>query len=218
MSALFFLQDTDRSRDKSKHKKQGLSNEIVQENNIPLLFRFFSIQNLVLFASEVSKHFFPDLLRRLAGVKTPPDTFLLVKVGDGRSRLVVRLETLLESVGIVVRTLNKRLSGNVVLAGNLRGSKLDVVGAARGRVHKTASDTADQEVVLDLELDGVLDRLLASVKHLVQLLRLNHGTGEAVQDEAVLAISTVKVVLDQVNDELVRDETASLHDLLGLET
>ena len=51
-------------------------------------------------------------------------------------------------------------------------------------MHQTTSDARNQEGVGDLELDGVVDRLLALDQHGVELLSLGHGTGEAVEDEA----------------------------------
>ena len=56
---------------------------------------------------------------------------------------------------------------------------------------QTTSDTRDQERVGDLELDSVVDRLLALVEHRVELLGLGHGTGEAVKDEAKCELNTL---------------------------
>ncbi len=56
----------------------------------------------------------PDELGALGGVDGGPDARLLVVVDD-RARLgVVRRETLLERLGVVVRSLNQRLARHVV--------------------------------------------------------------------------------------------------------
>ena len=43
------------------------------------------------------------------------------------------------------------------------------------------------------------------------LRRLRHGAGEAVEDEAVGAVGRLDVVLDDADDEIVRDQAATLH-------
>lgn len=51
-------------------------------------------------------------------------------------------------------------------------------------MHETAGDAGDEQLVGDLELDGVLERLLLEVKHAVELLGLGNGARESVKDEA----------------------------------
>lgn len=59
-----------------------------------------------------------------------------------------------------------------------------MVASARSGVDKSASDTRDQEGIVDLELDGVLQLLVPGYKHLVKRLGLGDCAGETVEDEA----------------------------------
>ena len=54
---------------------------------------------------------------------------------------------------------------------------------------ETAGDTGNEQLVVELELDRVLERLLLGGKHAVELLGLWDCTWEAVKDETVGTIS-----------------------------
>lgn len=127
----------------------------------------------------------PHLARLLAGVNTAPDSGGLVVLADGGGLGVVGSQTLGQSVGVVVGALDQGLAGNIV--GHVALGRVEdlVVRAAGGGVDETASDTGDEEGVIDLELNGVLELLLAGGKHLVQTLSLGDSAGETVQDETV---------------------------------
>lgn len=127
-------------------------------------------------------------------------------------------QTLLEGVGVVVRTLDQRLASDVVLHVLLRRVEDLVVRAARGRVDQTTSNTVDQQLVVNLELNGIAKRRLALGKHRVQTLGLGNGSGKAVQNETVLALGVVlQLVLDHVDHDFVRNKATLVHDLLSLE-
>jgi hypothetical protein len=139
---------------------------------------------------EDVKHALPDLARLLRGVDLLPDAGVAVVVNDGASLLVVGTETLAESALVVVGALDEGLASNVVDHVGLRGVENLVVRAAGGGVHETTSDTGDEELVGDLELDGVLERLGLGLEHAVELDGLGDSAREAIEDEAEGCIST----------------------------
>lgn len=49
---------------------------------------------------------------------------------------------------------------------------------------QTTGDTADEEVVVDQELYGVLDLLVLLLEHSVELLGLGNSSRETVEDES----------------------------------
>jgi hypothetical protein len=153
----------------------------------------------------------------LASINTSPDVGLLVVVDDRGGLVVVSGQTLGESCLVVVGTLNEGLASDVVGHGLLGRVEDLVVRATGSGVDETAGDTGDEQVVVDAELNGVLERLLAGLEHGVEALSLGDGTREAVEDEARLALGVVlELALDHANHDLVADETALVHDLLGL--
>lgn len=127
----------------------------------------------------------PHLARLLAGIDTPPDASLLVVVNNRSSLSVVCRQTLGKGVGVVVGTLDKRLAGDVVLHVFLGGVENLVVRPSRGGVDQTTSNSCDQKGIVNLQLDSVLELLVALVKHVVQTLSLGNGTRETVQNEPV---------------------------------
>lgn len=125
----------------------------------------------------------PDLTRLLAGVNALPETGLLIVANNGASLLVVGNQALLEGLSVVIAALDKRLAGDIVGHGLLRGVECCVVGSARGRVDETAGDTLDKESIIDLQLNNVLESLLALLEHGVEAFGLGNGSGEAIKDE-----------------------------------
>jgi hypothetical protein len=63
---------------------------------------------------ENSEETLPHLTRFLTGIDAAPDAGFLVVIHHGGGLGVVRGQALLEGIGIVVGTLNQRLSGNVI--------------------------------------------------------------------------------------------------------
>jgi hypothetical protein len=93
-------------------------------------WRFTRPRNSLVLSSLLIKnleHVLPHLSRFLAGVEAAPDTGLLIVAHDRLGLLVVGNEALLESIGIVVTSLDKRLASNVILHVLLGGVEGGVV-------------------------------------------------------------------------------------------
>lgn len=209
--------------------------------------RLSALGLLLLLGVEDCADALPDDLRGLCSIDGCPDTLLAVVVRDSGGLRVVGRQTLLESLGVVIGSLDKRLASDIilhVLLGRARwpervegrpvsmqgcivhrstphsaGShvtiysqdsvrlardvkisanfnsahskahnppELLVVAASAGGVDETTSDTADEEVVVDLEFNSMVEVLLLGRKHAIQLLSLSGRAGESVQDEAVV--------------------------------
>jgi hypothetical protein len=182
----------------------------------------------------------PHLAGLLRSIDLLPDAGVAVVVNDRASLVVVGTETLAESALVVVGTLDERLAGHIVDHAGLRRVEDLVVRAAGGGVHKATGDTGNKKLVGDLELDGVLQRLVLGLEHAVELDGLGNGAREAVEDEARHCVSTagsgllfhnpsndipvlallvvVQLVLDHANHDLIRHQLALIHNLLGLAT
>ena len=177
------------------------------------------VGSLGLVAVKDGEQALPDLAGLLAGINSLPDAGVLVVANDGGGLLVVGRKTLLKRLGVVIRALDEGLAGGVVGHGHLGGVEDLVVRAARGGVDETASDAGDEQGIIDLQLNGVLQGLVALAQHGVEALGLGHGAREAVEDKAALALGVlVQLLLDHANNDVVADEAAVVHDLLGLKT
>ena len=160
---------------------------------LPLDFRFFeTLQHLVLV--ENAEQALPHLAGLLAGVNAAPDAGLLVVLAHGGGLSVVGGQTLGQGFGVVIGTLDQGLAGDVVLHVGLRGVEDLVVRAAGGRVHQTASDTSHEQRVVNLQLNGVSELLLAHSKHVIQALGLRDGPRETIQNETVISMSVYQSV------------------------
>lgn len=109
----------------------------------------------------------PDLSRFLASVDPAPDTGLLVVVDNRGCLGMVGGQSLFQGCGVVVGTLNQGLAGNVIFHVLLGRVEDLVVRASRGRVDQSASNTRNEESVVNLQFDGVLELLTARGKHVV---------------------------------------------------
>lgn len=144
---------------------------------------------VLVLALDDGQHLLPDLTGLLASINALPDAALLVVVDDGRGLLVVGNETLLEGIGVVIAALDKRLAGDVVGHGLLGRVEGRVVRAARGGMDQAAGNAFNQKRVVDLELNNVLEGLVALLQHGVETLSLRNRSGETVENETALAVS-----------------------------
>ena len=94
-------------------------------------------------------------------------------------------ESLLKSISIVVAALDQRLASDVVLHVLLGRVESAVITATRSRVNETAGDALDEKRVVDLELNSVLELLLALLEHFVETLGLGDSAREPIEDEAI---------------------------------
>lgn len=143
---------------------------------------------------EHSQQVLPDRARLLACIDLRPDAGLLVVTDDRTRLLVVRSQSFLQRVGVIIAPLDEWLARHIISHLLLRRVEDLVVGATRGGVDEAASDARNEQIVVDLELDCVLQRLRLAGQHLVELLRLRDRPGEAIEDEAM--ISSLADVLD----------------------
>ena len=94
-------------------------------------------------------------------------------------------EPLLKRVGVVVASLDQWFACDVVLHGVLGWVEHLVVGSAGSGVDETTCYPRDEQTVVDLELDGVLERFLGAREHGVETFCLRDCAWEAIEDEAV---------------------------------
>ena len=106
-----------------------------------------------------------------------------------RRLLVVRVESLSQSLNIVVGALDQWLSGLIVGHWLLWWVELLVIRSARSWVYQSTRDTRNEKLISDSELNGVINGLLLSLEHVVELLSLGDGARETVEDETKKRIS-----------------------------
>mmetsp|Transcript_16461 Transcript_16461/g.26867 ORF Transcript_16461/g.26867 Transcript_16461/m.26867 type:complete len:294 (-) Transcript_16461:12-893(-) len=157
-----------------------------------------------------------DLVHWLVGGDVA-DLALARVVGDGPGGLGVEgHQPLAQGLHVVVPAGHQRLARHVVLARHLGGLEVDVVAAAGGGVRQPARDALLQHLVGHLQVDHRVDLLAAGPQDLVQLLRLDDGAGEPVQQEALGALGGLDGLADHAHHDVVRDQRARLHHRLHL--
>jgi len=88
-----------------------------------------------------------------------------------------------------------------------------VVGAARGHVHAATAHAFDDRRVRHVDFKHEVD-VHAGALH---GFGLRNGAGETVEQEALGAVWLRDAFLDQADDDVVTDQLASVHHLLGLQ-
>lgn len=110
----------------------------------------------------------------LGGIDQEVDSGEGVVLGQGTGLLVVRVQSLLQCLHVIVTASDQGLSGDVIGHGLLGRCKLLVVRAATGLVDHATGDATHQQTVSDPELN---DGIQASVALLQQLVQLEKGNG-----------------------------------------
>src|SRR5690606_18452790 len=81
---------------------------------------------------------------------------------------------------------------------------------------ETARDPLNQDRIIDLELDDDAERRIPLLQKLVEGCRLRKRPREAVENKAILAVRLCDALVDDSDDQLVRNQLPALHDRLDL--
>src|SRR5690606_8295622 len=81
---------------------------------------------------------------------------------------------------------------------------------------KTARDPLDQDRIIDLELNDEVELLIPLLQKIVEGCRLRKCPGKAVENKAILAVRLCDALVDDSDDQLVRNQLPALHDRLDL--
>mmetsp|Transcript_5832 Transcript_5832/g.15227 ORF Transcript_5832/g.15227 Transcript_5832/m.15227 type:complete len:303 (+) Transcript_5832:72-980(+) len=152
------------------------------------------------------------LLRRIDARVQP---LLRIVIHHRRGLVVEGAEALAQRALVVVGADHERLARVVVAHRHERLPELRVVTPAARRVDQPASDALDKQLVVNLHLDDVVELHALVRQHPVELLRLLHRARKTIEDEAVLAVGPVDRLADDAHHNLVGDEPARLHHLVG---
>lgn len=113
----------------------------------------------------------------------------------------------------VVVALHQRFARDVVHAFGLGRIEAYVVAAAAGRVHAAFAHAFDDVAFRHFDLDHVIQRDAGALER----VGLRDGARETVEQVAVGAIGLGQAIAHQADDQVVRDQAARVHDLLGFQ-
>ena len=82
---------------------------------------------------------------------------------------------------------------------------------------KASGDAIDQGIFVDLKLDHAIELAAMLGEKLFERFGLRTGARVAVEDCAGLCGHRFQLCIDQVGDDLVGNELATIHDFLGLQ-
>lgn len=152
--------------------------------------------------------------RFLRSIHVSVKPLFAVVIHERFREVVICDQTLLEGLGVIVRSLNQRLTSHVVCHRFLWCIKFLVIRSTAGRMDEATRDAADQQRIVDAELYDGVQFCLSPVQHGVQLLCLSDVTRKAVEQKSVSAFGSTEVVIDEIDDQLVGHELAVVHHLL----
>src|SRR3954452_7931552 len=147
-------------------------------------------------------------------VEAPQQPALLVVVDERLGLVVIGGQALADRLGLVVLALAERPPALVALVVVLRGVVLDVVEVPVGAL-AAAREALHHAVVRRVDEQRGGEPALAALHLLGQRPGLSARAREAVEQEAVVAL-VLDLVEDHRDDEVVGDELALVHVVLGL--
>ena len=129
---------------------------------------------------------------------------------------MVALHALGQGFTCVVLSVHERLTSHIIFTLDLGRVELEMVGATGSLMDPTAFNSLNKHFLIDLEFKDAVNVHFLVCEHGVELLGLSRVSWEAVKEDAALALWIAKVVLDEANNELIRDELATFHDAISL--
>ena len=127
--------------------------------------------------------------------------------------VAVDLQAFFDGFFLVVGALHQGFARHVVNAFDFGWVEFDVVGATAGHVGAATAHAFDDGVKGHIDFEHEV-QLHASRFHGVGL---RNGAGEAVKQEALGAIGLGDAFFDQVDDQVIADQTASIHHFFGFD-
>ncbi|GIX65379.1 trehalose-phosphatase [Babesia caballi] len=167
---------------------------------------------------EAEQAYLLDFALAPVGVEALEKAELVVVVDQRGGLLVVGIQASANDRNVVVLAAGEGLAGDVVDHGDLGRPVGLVVHTAGGDVDEATADAPGQNVLGALEEKHGVQLLADAGEHGLEALGLALGAGETVEDEAAAALEGVDLALHQLQDNVVGDEGALVHVLLGLET
>ncbi|GMT32250.1 hypothetical protein PFISCL1PPCAC_23547, partial [Pristionchus fissidentatus] len=150
----------------------------------------------------------------LGGIDLVVEMTLTVEVDKREGHVVVLLQSLAKRRLVVIGALGERFSGLIVNHRNLGRIELRVVRSSGGNMEESSSNSPNEKLVVNLELDHRVKRRLSLVEKSVQLLSLDGRPGESIEDESLCTSRLVKICLDHLTYDLISDELSLAHNRL----
>ena len=157
-----------------------------------------------------------DLWHLGHGVDRHQAVLLGIVVQDWSGLFMVSIESLDEGLLGIISSLNQWLSSNVVNSILLWWVELHVIASAGCLVDSSSLDSLNEYIVINLELNNLVDFLSGRFEHGIELLGLDGGSWETVEEHASLALWLIHLLLEKVDDKFVTHEISPSHDILGL--
>jgi len=152
------------------------------------------------------------LLDGPAAVDLPYEAVRSVECDQRLCLLLVRREPLGYGGGLVVVPLDEVASATVAHPVRLGRVVVDVEHCAAGGTDPAAREPLDDDVLGNDDVDDDVD-----VRHAGQRFGLVEGPGKSVEYEPGLAVVPVETFPHHVDDEVVGDEPAGVHERLRLD-
>ena len=77
-------------------------------------------------------------------------------------------------------------------------------------------NTLNKDVIIDLEFNCLVDGSVLGLKHAFEFLSLDIGPRETVKEHSALALGLLGGILNETNDDLIRNELTAVHNFLSL--
>ena len=145
----------------------------------------------------------------------PQNAALTIIRQDGRGLAMIDIEPRPDRLRPVVGAADEfAAAASIANSVDLRPVVALMVAGTTLLTGKPSREPVNQGVLVDVELDHVVEPAIVLCQHLIKRLRLRQRSGETVENKAVTAIWLPDAVGDHVDDDIVGDELAGIHDAL----
>ena len=77
-------------------------------------------------------------------------------------------------------------------------------------------NTLDEDVIINFEFDSLVDGSVLGLKHALEFLSLDIGSGETVKEHSALAFGLLGGIINETNDYLIGNKLTAVHNFLSL--
>jgi len=131
---------------------------------------------------------------------------------DGSGLRMIVVQSSLQSISIVVSSLNQIFTCLIIFTFNLWGVEFDMIRSSRWLMNSSSFNTLDKKFVIKFKFNDLGDFLAILGEDLIKWLSLLNGSWESIEQKSFLVCWVHDFSLHKFNDHGIRDKFSFFHE------
>mmetsp|Transcript_9076 Transcript_9076/g.7995 ORF Transcript_9076/g.7995 Transcript_9076/m.7995 type:complete len:233 (-) Transcript_9076:134-832(-) len=163
-------------------------------------------------------HILPNFFNRLSSVNGVQNVSLSIVLKNRSSNVSIISHSLCNNFRGIILSLDQWFTCEIILTSSSGRIVFQMVSSTTTLMDSSSTQSINEDLLLDIEIEDGVNFLIPFFEHFVQLLGLVHSSWETIENDSLLTFGGLNFCLDNINDQVIRDQISLLHNGLGLNT